>query len=157
MQFPVGGGLSGCTYGQGSCGGGVYGFTLGSAVSLYRPPIYDIEFLSWILQSARSSSMSAGKQLVQRQVRSYAACTSTATALYDQRGQELSDGVDNLDSMYKNPFGGPTGPDSGSDPEVPETYSGWGFLFGRGAINHIYSNNLKTCAAQNPLATLAPQ
>jgi RHS repeat-associated protein len=26
MQFPVGGGLSGCTYGSGSCGGMIYGF-----------------------------------------------------------------------------------------------------------------------------------
>ncbi|HVA94260.1 MAG TPA: hypothetical protein VNI36_05080 [Candidatus Dormibacteraeota bacterium] len=35
MQFPVGGGLPGCTYGGGNCGGGIYGWTaqVGSANS----------------------------------------------------------------------------------------------------------------------------
>lgn len=67
----------GCTYGGGYCGGGAYGFRLGTGL-MYRPPnLTNIEFLSWILQIARANMSSAGKQLTDRANQLFNQCISS--------------------------------------------------------------------------------
>jgi RHS repeat-associated protein len=150
-------GTSGCTYGSGNCGGVVFGFTNGSMAGWHNYA----DYLDWLLLLAGpNASLSPGLQLVQQQVRSKYACASAAAGLSDKQGQQVSDAADYIDTKYKDPFGGPLGPDPGMSPEITPSQTNAGnngFLFGRGLIWLTNKLNMRACVAQNPLTTLVGQ
>lgn len=155
MQLPVAGGD--CTFVSNDCGGIADGFSVGS-VGLYRPPfLNNIEFLYWILQSARSN-MSAGKQLIQQQTQARIGCESDAARTRQRADETVSQGADAIDSQHNPMQGGPVDyePDPGSDYTIdPNTNSGaWALIFGDAAAYLQYRSKMGACAAQNTLAPL---
>jgi RHS repeat-associated protein len=153
-------GGSGCTYGSGNCGGGVYGFISCANGGCTTTWHNYADYLDWLLAlSGPNVSLSPGLQLVQRQVRSYEACASAAEALFEKRGERISDAAEDLDARYEDPFGGPLGPDTGMSPEIPDNLKNAGsnsFLIGGLWNAYTYRANMRKCAAQNPLTTLVP-
>lgn len=118
------------------------------------------DYLDWLLAQLNNASLVPGLELIRQEIRSYNACASKAAGLRGAQNEQVSTIADQTDGMMgnQNPFGvGIVGPDPGSDPELTPAQTGagsWAFLLGRGWTYLTYHNNMGTCAAQNPLASL---
>ena len=146
---------SGCTYGSGSCGGMIYGITLGSAGSLYRPPTFNsTEFLFWLLQSARSNMSSAGKQLIQQQRDIRDQCVARA----DAEQARMNSRTDNATgSPAALPVQEPLDPEDapvGPSFEPPADTSAGQFLFGRAIDSVMHRLAVKDCISRTPIPGL---
>jgi RHS repeat-associated protein len=157
--FPSGfpGGASGCQYGSGYCGGGIYGFTNGSMTGWHNYANY----LDWLLLLlGPNASLSPGLQLIKQEFRSRELCVATADALYNHRNDRISDASRAVGTMHRGPISGPIEPTE--RPVGPTLYDPGpngdttAFLVGNGANWYSHRSNVKACAASTPLVDLVP-
>ena len=144
---------SGCTYGSGSCGGMIYGFTLGVPIGV--EPVDCGNILDWLLFFRPFRAQNAGLQIIQEQRDIRDQCVARADAVQTRMNDRNNNGT--------NPI---LGPPPGQEPSVPEDNpvgpsfeppqdnSAWQPVVGWAINSIVHRLAVNDCVSQTPIVGL---
>lgn len=142
---------SGCTYGSGSCGGVVYGFTLGVPIGV--EPVDYGNIFAWLLFFRPFSAQNVGQQIIQEQRDIRDQCVASADA--EQARMNSRDFT--IPGAQGPPVQEPLDPESapvGPSFEPPPDTSSQQLLFGKALNSVIHRLAVNDCTARTPILGL---